>query len=305
MVHMLSRSTVVLGFAILLNGLSAPAQATLNVFACEPEWAALAQELGGDRLVIYSATTAHQDPHHIQARPSLIAKARKADLLACTGAELEVGWLPLLLRRAGNARIQPGQPGHFQTFDYVEMLEVPEKLDRSLGDIHASGNPHIHTDPRNILRIAGPLSQRLQTLDSENAEYYSNRYDAFRTAWEVKLDEWKSRAVPLEGLSIVAHHNFWPYMNRWLGLNQVDTLEPLPGVMPSSSHLAAVKKHIAEKDVRVIIRVGYANERPANWMASKTGLPIVVLPASVDFHSEQKLDEWYDTLITSMTNILQ
>jgi zinc/manganese transport system substrate-binding protein len=175
-------------------------------------------------------------------------------------------------------------------------------VDRSHGDVHASGNPHIHNDARNMLPVAAALVQRLKTLDSENAGYYSKRYDAFRTAWEEKLDEWKSTAAPLEGVSIVAHHNYWTYMNRWLGLNQVDTLEPLPGVSPSSSHLAAVKKRVAEKGVSVIIRVGYANERPANWMASQTGLPVVILPASVDFHSGQNLDEWYDTLITSMIN---
>ena len=280
----------------------AVSQATLNVLACEPEWAALASEIGGDRLTIYSATTSMQDPHHIQARPSLIAKARRADLLVCTGAELETGWLPLLLRKANNGDIQPGKPGYFMAADYVDMLEVPVKVDRSHGDVHASGNPHIHTDARNMLPVAAALVQHLKTLDSENAEYYSNRYDAFRTVWEAKLEEWKQRAMPLEDVNIVAHHNFWPYMNRWLGLIQVDTLEPLPGVTPSSSHLAAVKKHVAERGVSVIIRVGYANERPANWMSSQTGLPVVTLPASVDFHSGQKLDEWYDTLITSMIN---
>ena len=175
--RMLSRSAGFFGFGALLWACAGMAQATLNVFACEPEWAALARELGGDRLEIYSATTVQQDPHHIQARPSLIAKARKADLLVCTGAELEAGWLPVLLRRAGNARIQPGQPGHFVAAEHVDMLEVPEKLDRSLGDIHASGNPHIHTDPRNILRIAGHLSERLQAVDPDHAESYERRYD--------------------------------------------------------------------------------------------------------------------------------
>ena len=250
---MLSRSTVFLGFAILLAAASGSVQATLHVFACEPEWAALAQELGGDQLEIYSATTALQDPHHIQARPSLIAKARKADLLVCTGAELEVGWLPLLLRRAGNARIQPGQPGHFLAAEYVDMLEVPEQLDRSLGDIHASGNPHIHTDPRNILRIAGQLSQRLQALDPEHADSFQQRYLEFEAGWQDSMRKWSERALPVKGAKIVVHHDFWSYLIDWLGLSSIATLEPVPGVSPSTRHLAEVKQLLQQQPPVIII----------------------------------------------------
>src|SRR5258706_15831614 len=121
-----------------------PAVAALNVFACEPEWAALAQEIGGDKLNAFSATTALQDPHHIEARPSLIARVRNADLIVCTGSELEVGWLPLLLTQSGNSRIQPGSPGFLEASQYVVRLEIPKVIDRALGDIHPSGNPHIH-----------------------------------------------------------------------------------------------------------------------------------------------------------------
>ena len=230
-----------------LVSLPGATQAALNVFACEPEWAALAQELGGDRLEIYSATTAQQDPHHIQARPSLIARTRKADLLVCTGAELEVGWLPLLLRRAGNARIQPGQPGHFLAADYVDMLEVPEKLDRSLGDIHASGNPHIHTDPRNIRRIAGRLSQRLQALDPDHADSYQQRYMTFEAGWQDSIRQWNERARPVKHANIVVHHDFWSYLIDWLGLSRIATLEPVPGVSPSTRHLAEVKQRLQQQ----------------------------------------------------------
>jgi zinc/manganese transport system substrate-binding protein len=144
----------------VLGLLALPAQAALNVFACEPEWAALATELGGERVSVYAATTAQQDPHRIEARPSLIARMRQADVLVCTGAELEAGWLPVLLRQAANGRVQSGQPGHFMAAEQVERLEVPAVADRALGDLHMAGNPHVHTDPRRLLQIAGALGER-------------------------------------------------------------------------------------------------------------------------------------------------
>jgi len=145
--------------------------AAISIFACEPEWSALAQELGGDKVSVYSATTALQDPHRIEARPSLIARVRSADLLVCTGAELEIGWLPLLLTQSGNSRIQLGSPGYFEASQYVPKIEVPATIDRSLGDVHASGNPHIHLDPRNVAKVADALAERLNQLDPANARY--------------------------------------------------------------------------------------------------------------------------------------
>src|SRR5450631_3490969 len=157
----------------------APAGATLNVFATVPEWAALAEELGGDKVKIYTATNALQDPHHVEAKPSLIARARSADLVIATGAELEIGWLPLVLQQAGNPKVQPGKPGYFEAAPFVNLLDKPTRLDRADGDVHPAGNPHIQTDPRNILKVAGPLAARLAELDPPNATFYRARYDAF------------------------------------------------------------------------------------------------------------------------------
>ena len=297
---MLSRSVRVFGFVSLLWAYAGMAQATLNVFACEPEWAALAKELGGDRLEIYSATTASQDPHHIQARPSLIAKARKADLMICTGAELEIGWLPLLLRRAGNARIQVGQPGHFLASDYVDMLEVPEKLDRSLGDIHASGNPHIHTDPRNILRIAGPLSQRLEALDPDHAASYQQHFREFESRWQQSIRDWSEHTTTVNGMKIVVHHDFWSYLIDWLQLSKLATLEPVPGVSPSTSHLAKVKQQLKTQQAVMIFNTAYMSDRPVRWLSEQTGLPVVTLPASVDYHNGETLQQWFDRLLDSI-----
>jgi zinc/manganese transport system substrate-binding protein len=293
---MRSDSLIVFATAMLAAISPAVAGAVVNVFACEPEWAALASELGGDRLEIYTATTVRQDPHHIQARPSLIAKARKADLLVCTGAELETGWLPLLLRKAGNARIQPGQSGHFLAAEHVELQDVPEKLDRSMGDIHASGNPHVHTDPRNILRIAGPLHRRLKQIDPDHAETYARRFETFAGGWQRAIDSWYAQLAPVKGAAVVVHHDFWSYLIDWLGLDRIATLEPVPGVSPSSGHLARVRQSLDQQAAAMIIDTGYMNDRPANWLSDQTGVALVTLPATVDFQNGESLYDWFDNL---------
>src|SRR5215470_1201261 len=169
------KTLITLLLAAPLALLAAPAQAALRVLACEPEWGALTQELGGSLVDVSVATSALQDPHQIQAKPSLIARTRNADLVVCTGAELEVGWLPVLLQQSGNAKVQPGQPGHFAAADYVRKLEVPTQLDRAQGDVHAAGNPHIQTDPRNIALVATALAQRLAQVDPPHAAEYAQR----------------------------------------------------------------------------------------------------------------------------------
>src|SRR5215210_8209652 len=136
------------------------AVAALNILACEPEWGALAKELGGDKVSVYTATTAMQDPHRVEARPSLMARARNADLMVCTGAQLEIGWVPLLQTQSGNAKIQTGQPGYFEAASAVSLIERPTSVDRAQGDVHPAGNPHLHLDPRNIATVATALARR-------------------------------------------------------------------------------------------------------------------------------------------------
>jgi zinc/manganese transport system substrate-binding protein len=255
--------------------------AAFDVFACEPEWGALAQELGGDRVSVYVATNALQDPHHIQARPSLLARARRANLVVCTGAELEIGWLPIVLRQSGNDAVQPGKPGYFEAARYVQLLEVPARLDRAAGDVHPGGNPHIQTDPRNIGRVATALAQRLGELDPPNAAFYQTRYQDFMKRWDAAIQRWQKEAAPLKGIAVVAHHKGWAYLDQWLGIREIAELEPKPGVEPTAAHLEEVLALLKREPARMVIRSPFEDSRASEWLASRAKIPAVMLPFTV------------------------
>ena len=257
------------------------AHAAVRVFACEPEWGALAQELGGALVDVSVATTALQDPHQIQARPSLIARARNADLVVCTGAELEAGWLPLLLQQSGNGKIQPGQPGHFAAADHVRKLEVPAQLDRSQGDVHASGNPHVQTDPRNIALIAVALAARLQQLDPANAAQYAKAQADFAQRWQQAMSRWSARAASLQGTPVVSQHKAFAYLYDWLGLKEVAVLEPKPGVEPSVAHLQGVLATLKAAPPKMVVSAAYQDPRPSEWLGRNAGVAVVRLPFTV------------------------
>ena len=268
-------------YTFLLLLFSSNVHAALNIFACEPEWAALAQELAGDKASIYSATTALQDPHQIQARPSLIAKARRAQLVVCTGAELEIGWLPLILRESGNPDIAPGKPGNFEAAQSVAMLEIPTRLDRADGDVHAAGNPHIQTDARNFLPIAQALSARMVELDPANAAFYHSLLQDFTKKWQAALLRWEKQAAPLKGQAVLVQHAGFPYLINWLGLKQAATLEPKPGMEPSVAYLSQVRGQLQKNPVRMVIRAAYQSPKPSEWIAEQAKIPAVMLPFSV------------------------
>ncbi len=288
---------LIIGLLILAPLLS-PAQAGLRIFACEPEWAALARELTPPGTHIDTATTAKQDVHHIQARPSLISKLRRADLLVCTGAGLEVGWLPLLVRQSGNAKVQAGSPGHFEAAMQVERLESAVVLDRALGDVHPQGNPHVQLDPRRIALIARALSERLIEIDPGQAPAYQARYAAFDTRWQAAIARWTQAAAPLKGERIVTHHKTWLYLFDWLGIESAGTLEPKPGLPPTASHLATLKAELDQRPARMIIHAAYINGKAAHWLSENTGIPARELPHTVDGTDEAKdLFSLFDTLI--------
>jgi zinc/manganese transport system substrate-binding protein len=261
--------------------LSLPSHAALRVLACEPEWGALVQELGGSLVEVSVATGAMQDPHQIQARPSLIARARNADLVVCTGAELEIGWLPLLLQQSGNPKVQPGQSGNFAAADFVRKLDVPVQLDRSQGDVHAGGNPHIQTDPRNIALVAVALGARLQQIDPSHAAEYAKAQAAFTQRWQQAMGRWTAQAAPLKGVAVASQHKAFVYLYDWLGLKEVAVLEPKPGVEPTASHLQTVLSKLKETPARMVLYAAYQDPRPSEWLSQNAGVPAVKLAFTV------------------------
>jgi zinc/manganese transport system substrate-binding protein len=260
---------------------SVTASAELEIFACEPEWAALADEIGGDLVTSYSATTALQDPHYIQARPSLIAKVRKADLVICSGAQLEIGWLPALLQKANNRKVLPGNDGYMEASSYVIRLDATANLDRARGDIHPQGNPHIQTDPHNISAVARALSERLVKIDSVNSEAYETNLEQFLIRWEQAVSRWEDRAEPLRGKRAITHHKSWVYLLRWLGIEEVEHLEAIPGLPPTATHLGKLTAEFGSGGADVIIRSPYQHAKPSEWLAERTGIPAIILPLTV------------------------
>jgi zinc/manganese transport system substrate-binding protein len=275
----------------LLLILPAAAQAELRVFACEPEWASLAEALGGEPVEVRSATHALQDPHYIQARPSLISAVRRADLVICSGAELEIGWLPKLLAKANNPSVRPGSAGFFEASAFVERLDVPVSLDRAQGDMHPQGNPHVQVNPHNITLIASALGERLAELDPGNAAVYADRSMRFLQRWREAIKGWEARAEPLRNLRVICHHKSWVYLEQWLGLVEVATLEPVPGVPPTASHLGALVARFGDggQGADFIIRAPYQSEKASHWLAERTGIPAVMLPLTIG-GSEQASD---------------
>lgn len=258
-----------------------PAVAALNVVACEPEWAALAQELAGDQASVSSATTALQDAHRIEARPSLIARIRSADLVICSGAELEIGWLPLLLTQSGNGRVQPGSPGYLEASQFVVRLEIPKVIDRALGDFHPSGNPHIHLDPRNIAKVAEVITERLARLDPANADAYKARAHSFQERWRAAMQRWEREAAPLRGIPIVVYHKDMSYLLHWLDMREAGSLEPKPGLPPTPAHLAELVERIQRNPAKAVVYSPYNSPRAAQFLSERTGIPAVMMPFTV------------------------
>lgn len=260
---------------------SSQAIAKVNVFACAPEWGALAEEIGGDNVSITVATAASQDVHFVRAKPSLLAAMRKADLVFCSGASLEQGWLPLLVRKAGDSDVQQESIGWLMASDYVEKLDVMASADRSQGHVHPEGNPHVHLDPRNIDIIAEMLAERLLLIDRENMAVYQSNLARFKEKWASLLQKWVGDATSLKGKQVVVYHNAWSYLLNWLGMDVIATLEPKPGVPPTAAHLEAVLARVDNASVQAILVAPYEDSDAAQWLSEKTGIPVVQLPFTV------------------------
>jgi zinc/manganese transport system substrate-binding protein len=276
----MAKSLIALTLALLAMAMQ-PSFAALNILACEPEWGSLSQELGGDKVNVYTATTALQDVHRIEARPSLIARARNADLMVCTGAELEVGWTPLLLSQSGNPNIQVGRPGYFEAAMQVRLIEVPTRIDRSLGDVHPAGNPHLHLDPRNIATVATALSERMAELDRANAGYYRERGNSFQQRWKDAMVRWQREAAPLKGIGLITYHKDLNYFISWAGMREVGNLEPKPGLPPTTAHLSELLQQLSKNPAQAVVRTPFQDPRAAQFLSERAKIPAIMVPYTV------------------------
>lgn len=275
------KSFIRCALALFMLSLALPSQAAIRILATTADWGALATELGGERVDVYTATSALQDVHRVDAKPSLIARARTADLVVANGAELEAGWLPVLLQESGNARIQRGAPGHFEAIAHLKLIEVPSSLDRSHGDIHPQGNPHVQLDPRNIAIVANALAARLSALDPAGSAFYAERAHDFAERWSKAISRWENRAAALKGLPVVIMHRDQAYLCRWLGLKELASIEPKPGVPPSAGYLGQLVTRLSETPPRMILLNAYNDPKAAKWLSERIKAPTVVLPFSV------------------------
>ena len=262
------------------------AQAKINIFACEPEWAALAKELTGDAAVITSAADAQQDPAKVTVSDQLVAAIRKANLVFCSGEGMESGWLPALLAKTPNPSIQIGNSGNLMAADYVIPLDLPSGLstDTSSDDAHADenvgGNPNVHLNPHNIMLVAEELQKRLSEIDPDNRALYDTRYNAFFDHWQDAMDRWEQQSAGLFGLTVATEDDSWAYLIDWLGLVNVGSVEA-NGAHPTAAQLKDLASEMKRRSARVILRTPFGSDSATKQLASETGARILVLPYTV------------------------
>jgi len=282
--------------------LASSAQA-LNVFACEPEWASLTRALHPSAKV-FSATNNLQDPHHIEARPSLIARLRQADIAICTGAGLEAGWLPMLQERSGNAAIQNGATGMFFAAGAVRLIQQHEGSIAPLsGDVHPEGNPHFHADPHRLLNVAAALRDRLIRLDPNSADVIRERHAAFHRELSTRISTWEQQAAHLKGKLIVTQHSSLGYLWEWLQMRVAVDLEPKPGMPPTPAHLNRVRDTLRSSPVAAIVIAQHHDQRPAQWLTRQhpeRSPPLIIIPGTTPDESGRGLLTWLDLVIESL-----
>ncbi|AMO58780.1 zinc ABC transporter substrate-binding protein [Endozoicomonas montiporae] len=290
----------VLAIGLLVASGFFPEARALNILTCEPEWKALAQQIAPHSKV-YSATSALQDPHHIEARPGLIAKMRKADLVICSGADLEVGWLPLLQMKSANTKVQKGKDGMFYAAEQIDTIGKVKNVNPTMGDVHPEGNPHFHLDPYRLLTVANALAKRMVKIDPDNAQLYKKNISQFDEQWQKNIRKWEQEAQPLKGIQVVAYHTSFEYLFQWLGISMVGDLEPKPGLPPSGKHLSRLLKLAKDKKIDAVVYASYQDKSGAEWLSKKIGVPAIKLPMSINgSDNSQSLAKLYDDLINKL-----
>jgi len=270
---------VALSIALAAIATAAPAAAKLRVVTSHADLAALTLALGGDRVEVTNLTLPTQDPHFVDAKPSLMLSLNQADLLIVVGLELEVGWLPTLLTGARNPAILPGQPGYLDTSAFVDKLDVAGGgVDRSMGDLHPGGNPHFTRDPRAGLRIAAGIAQQLTRLDPGGASDYRRAYAAFERDLTAAMERWQAAVAPYAGTEVVGYHKSWSYFAEWLGLRMGSFVEPKPGIPPDPAHVAQLLGWMRANRVAAILQEEYYPDATSRLLAEKSGATLVAMP---------------------------
>jgi zinc/manganese transport system substrate-binding protein len=272
--------------------LSAFSQQKLNVVTTTADLASLTQEVGGDRVNATAIAKGYQDPHFVEPKPSFLLLLRNADLLEVVGLDLEIGWLPPLLEQSRNTGIRPGGPGYLDVSNGVEILDRPTgNVNRSMGDVHAMGNPHYWLDPANAVRIAIQISKRLTELRPKDAAYFAARLETFKKRMNDANKKWTAMLAPYRGAKIVTYHNSWPNFVRRYGLNVVGYVEPKPGVPPSPSHTFELINLISSQKVKAILVEPYFDLKTPKSIAERTGANLLVMYPSVGARPE--LDDYF------------
>ena len=266
---------------------AAPAHAELNVVTTTEDLAALAREIGGDKIKVESLSRGYQDPHFVEAKPSFVIKLHSADLLIAVGRELEIGWLPPLVNQARNAKVQPGGEGYFDASQGVKILEIPTgQLTRAMGDVHPQGNPHYWLDPDNGLRIAKGIQKKLSALDAGDAAYFAQREESFEKRLAEAQKRWDAQMAPYKGTKIVTYHRSWPNFVDRFGLDVIGYVEPRPGIPPSPSHTLDLITDMKAKNVKIILVEPYFDLKTPNSIARETGAKVLVMAPSVGAEKE-------------------
>ncbi|MCU0662968.1 MAG: zinc ABC transporter substrate-binding protein [Myxococcota bacterium] len=282
----------VLGIAGVL--FAASAEAKVRVVGTLPDFAAIATELGGDRVEAESLIQGTEDPHFVDPKPSHILRVNRADLLICIGLGLESGWLPVLLTQARNGRVQVGAPGYLDAAQFVQVKEVPVKADRAMGDVHGGGNPHYYVSPPEMFRVSEAIYRRLVQLDPDGRAEYDKRWQAFSKKYQEKIAAWKAALAPLAGSKVVEYHKSWIYLLDWLGFSSVGALEPKPGIPPSPSHVTQLLMKVKDQGVRFVFREVYHGDSLSGVFARKAGARLLDLPTMVGAGPDIKTiwDKW-------------
>lgn len=280
-------------------------QAKVNIVATLPVFGSLAEEIGGDRVNITSLARGNQDPHFLDAKPMYAVALNKADLLLQGGLELEVGWLPPVLNQASNSKIMPGSSGNVNLSQGITALEVPKTLlDRSMGDVHPLGNPHMWLDPRNAKLMAANIYQHLVQVDPEGKSYYEGRFQDFLNRMNAKMQVWDKKIAPFKGKDVLTYHKSLSYFVNWTGLNVVATIEPKPGMPPSSSRVDEIIKLLPNYKVKAILVENFYPKKIPEYLSQKTGIPLLDLPTDTGEEGIKTYFDLIDHLIDALQKVL-